>query len=90
MNENLKKIREYLLGLGLKEEELKAYESSSVYLANMIMEYAHRGQKRENGEDYANHPSRIFSIITISLSMASKKYACYMMSWKIQKSQLEM
>ncbi len=59
MNENLKKIREYWLGLGFKEEELNAYESSSVYLANMIMEYAHRGQKRENGEDYANHPSRV-------------------------------
>ena len=23
------------------------------------MEYAHRNQKRENGEDYANHPSRV-------------------------------
>ena len=24
-----------------------------------IMEYAHRNQKRENGEDYANHPARV-------------------------------
>ena len=59
MNKNLEKIHEYLKGKGLNENKLREYDSSSVYLAMEIMEYAHRNQKRENGEDYANHPSRV-------------------------------
>ena len=59
MNENLKKIHDYLLSSGVKEDKLKRSDESSVYLAMEIMEYAHRNQKRENGEDYANHPSRV-------------------------------
>lgn len=58
MNENVKKIREYLLSKGLDEEYIDDCMGSSVYLAMEIMEYAHRNQKRENGEDYANHPGR--------------------------------
>ena len=59
MNEKLKKIHEYLVSKGWKEEVLLEFDTSSVYLAMEIMEYAHRDQKRENGEDYANHPSRV-------------------------------
>ena len=58
MNENLKKIHEYLMSRGVEEETLLGSDTSSVYLAMEIMEYAHRNQKRENGEDYANHPAR--------------------------------
>ena len=59
MNEKLKKIHDYLLERGMKEKELLKSDTSSVYLAMEIMEYAHRNQKRENGEDYAEHPSRV-------------------------------
>lgn len=59
MNKNLEKIHEYLINKGISENTLKGYDTSSVYLAMEIMEYAHRGQTRENGEDYANHPSRV-------------------------------
>ncbi len=58
MNENLKKIHEYLMSKGISEERLLRSDASSVYLAMEIMEYAHRNQKRDNGEDYANHPAR--------------------------------
>ena len=59
MNENLKKIHEYLIEMGLEEKELLYMDQHSVKLAMEICEYAHRNQKRENGEDYANHPARI-------------------------------
>ena len=59
MNDKLKKIHDYLIEKGVKEEELLKSDTSSVYLAMEIMEYAHRNQKRENGEDYAEHPSRV-------------------------------
>ena len=59
MNKNLEKIHEYLINKGISENVIKGYDSSSVYLAMEIMEYAHRGQTRENGEDHANHPSRV-------------------------------
>jgi len=58
MNKNLKKIRDYLIERGVDEKTVNSGMTSSVYLAMGIMEYAHRNQKRENGEDYANHPAR--------------------------------
>jgi (p)ppGpp synthase/HD superfamily hydrolase len=58
MNKNLEKIRAYLINKGVSEQKVDSDLTSSVYLAMMIMEYAHRNQKRENGEDYANHPYR--------------------------------
>lgn len=58
MNKNLKKIRDYLIERGIDEKTVNSGMTSSVYLAMEIMEYAHRNQKRENGEDYANHPAR--------------------------------
>ncbi len=58
MNKNLEKIREYLIKMGVDEKSINNGMTSSVYLAMEIMEYAHRNQKRENGEDYANHPAR--------------------------------
>lgn len=58
MNKNLKKIQDYLIKTGVSKERVEAGATSSVYLAMEIMEYAHRNQKRENGEDYAEHPAR--------------------------------
>ena len=58
MNENLKKIQDYLIKTGVSKERVEGGATSSVYLAMEIMEYAHKDQKRENGEDYAEHPAR--------------------------------
>ena len=58
MNELLKKIHEYQLANGAKEEELSSMDSHSVYLAMGIADYAHRSQRRENGEPYMAHPLR--------------------------------
>lgn len=58
MNKNLEKIREYLIKIGVDEKTINNGMKSSIDLAMEIMEYAHRNQKRENGEDYANHPAR--------------------------------
>ena len=58
MSKNLEKIRDYLIERGVDEKTIDGGMTSSVYLAMEIMEYAHRNQKRENGEDYANHPAR--------------------------------
>lgn len=58
MNNNLEKIHQYLLKCGFKKEEILNLDTSPVYLAAEIAEYAHLNQKRENGEDYINHPIR--------------------------------
>ena len=58
MSTNLNKIRQFFLAGGYKETTLDKWQTSSVYLSSMIMEYAHQGQKRANGEDYAMHPTR--------------------------------
>lgn len=58
METKLNEIHQYLIEKGSHEEELKNMDTQSVYLSMEIMEYAHRNQKRENGEDYANHPWR--------------------------------
>lgn len=58
----LKEIHDYLVSIGNQEEELLQLDESSVYLCMEIMEYAHRNQKRENGEEYANHPTRCMNL----------------------------
>ena len=63
MNENLKKIQDYLIETGVKKEKVEFWSTSSVCLASEIMEYAHRNQKRENGEDYAEHPTRCLVLL---------------------------
>lgn len=59
MNENLKKIHDYLLCLGVTQENIAKGDASTVNLADEIAEYAHRNQKRENGERYSDHPWRV-------------------------------
>ena len=53
----LNKINEYIIkNSDLTKDQLLEFEATTVGLAKAICEYAHRNQKRENGEDYANHP----------------------------------
>lgn len=76
MNENLKKIHDYLINLGATEEMLKEYDKSSVYLAQEIAEYAHRNQKRENGEEYVNHPMRVLQNYRNLVGIDPDDYFC--------------
>ncbi len=59
MNENLKKINGYQLSQGMSQKEIEDSSLSSVGLAYLIASYAHREQRRENGESYLNHPLRV-------------------------------
>ena len=59
MNENIKKISEHLLSQGMSLEEIEDSSLSSVGLAFMLASYAHKDQRRENGESYLNHPLRV-------------------------------
>lgn len=58
MNNNLEKIHNYLINEGVKKEDLEKYDADTKLLAQEIMEYAHRNQRRENGEGYSLHPYR--------------------------------
>ncbi len=76
MNEKLKKIHEYLVGQGAEEDDLLKSDTSSVYLAMGIAEYAHRNQTRENGEEYANHPYRVLEGYRRLVGIKPNDYDC--------------
>lgn len=76
MNKKLIQIHEYLINKGADEETLLEWDSSSVYLSMEIMEYAHRNQKRENGEDYAEHPSRVLENYRKLVGIKPNDYFC--------------
>lgn len=52
----LDKIHEYLLSIGVSQNDIDFYDSASVYLSQEIALYAHREQKRRNGAGYFSHP----------------------------------
>ncbi len=54
----LKEIHDYFIFFGWNESDLKEMDESTIYLSTGIMKYAHRNQKRENGESYIKHPIR--------------------------------
>ena len=76
MNKILEKIHEYLVSRGGNKEQLKELDTSSVYLAMEICEYAHRNQTRENGEEYANHPARILQKYRDLIGIIPNDYFC--------------
>ncbi len=58
MSAILNKIHEYIISKNPeadKDELLNAYDSSSVYVAMEIAEYAHRNQTQLNGKPYVEH-----------------------------------
>ncbi len=69
MNENLKKIHQYLLNTGVDPKDIESHHVSSVGLAMEITEHTHRGQKRgERGG------LRISSDLGLRLSQGSGRY----------------
>ena len=59
MNKLIEKINKYIVDTKGSGEDLIEPGLSTYSISEKIMEYAHRNQKRENGEAYANHPLRI-------------------------------
>jgi hypothetical protein len=49
-------IRAYLDELTMSKEDLEQVNDWPLFLSRKIMEFVHRDQKRENGQDYAHHP----------------------------------
>lgn len=70
------KVHEYLLSIGYKQEDLSAFDSSSVYIAQEIAIYAHRGQKRVNGEDYVVHPFGVLQNYRDFVGIVDGDYFC--------------
>lgn len=70
----LKEIHDYLIRINFSnEEELRnIYDSIPDMLAKEIAVYAHRDQKRVNGDDYVNHPFRTLANVR-SLSLPNKE-----------------
>ena len=56
----LNEIHNYLISIGYKEKDLNEYDRNPQTLAFEISAFAHRNQKRENGETYFLHPLRCF------------------------------
>jgi len=72
----LNEIQDYLKDLGYDGEALISNAHQSVGLSMQIAEYAHRDQKRENGEEYVNHPYRCLAIYREFVGIVPNEYDC--------------
>ena len=50
------KINMYFKKLNYSEQDIALMDTSSVYIAYQISAYAHKDQKRVNGDNYFFHP----------------------------------
>ena len=66
----LKEIRDYQILLG--DGNMSEFDHLPVVLAMEICEYAHRNQKREDGEIYGAHPFRCFEMYRKFVGMVGK------------------
>ena len=71
-----KEIHDYLVSIDFAtEEELRnLYDFLPHMLAEEIAVYAHRNQKRENGENYVNHPMRTSTIVCDLISPNEEEF----------------
>lgn len=70
------KINEFLKKLNYTDEEITALDSSSVYIAQQIAAYAHRKQKRLNGENYFTHPYCVMQLYRNLVGIVENDYFC--------------
>jgi hypothetical protein len=76
MSTLLNSAHDFLRSLGCNEEEIQAYESSSVALAEEISFYAHRNAKRENGKGYFTHPFNCLAHYRNLVGIKENDYFC--------------
>lgn len=71
---SLLEMRKYLVTeKGYNYKDIFEDEYSPVVVAGEISMYAHRNQKRENGEDYYNHPLRVLKIYQEKLGIVNNR-----------------
>lgn len=70
------KINEYLRQEGYTEEEMDFLDSASVYVAHQIAVYAHRNQKRLNGDNYFTHPYNVLQLYRKMVGIVEDDYFC--------------
>ena len=74
MNDNLRKIKQYLTKQGYFIRDENNMTKTSFELAMVIMYYAHKDQRRENGEIYANHPLRVLNNYRKLVNLGSQDF----------------
>ena len=73
----LEKVHKYLKeALNSTDEEIKGFDSGSVYIAQEIAIYAHRNQDRENGEKYVTHPFNCLELYRHLVGIKPDDYFC--------------
>ena len=73
----LEKIHKFLREtIECADDEIKAFDSSSVYIAQEIAIYAHRNQYRENGEKYLTHPLNCLDLYRNLVGIKPNDYFC--------------
>ena len=73
----LEKVHKYLKEtLNSTDEEIKGFDSGSVYIAQEIAIYAHRNQDRENGERYITHPFNCLELYRHLVGITPDDYFC--------------
>ena len=70
------KINEYLRNVGYTDEDISVLDSSSVYIAQQISAYAHRNQKRLNGDNYFAHPYSVMELYRKMVGIVENDYFC--------------
>lgn len=70
------KINQYLKSEGYTDEEINFLDSASVYVAHQISVYAHRNQKRLNGDNYFNHPYNVMQWYRNMVGIVENDYFC--------------
>lgn len=76
MKDLLNKIHEYLKSLGVNDDELYEWDSSSVYFSQAIALYAHQKQFRVNGDTYFTHPYNCLNIYRRLVGIVENDYFC--------------
>lgn len=70
------RINEFLREKQYTEEEILFMDSSSVYIAQQISFYAHRNQRRLNGDYYFKHPYNVMSLYRDFTGIIEGDYFC--------------
>jgi (p)ppGpp synthase/HD superfamily hydrolase len=70
------RINDYLRKEGYTEEEINFLDSASVYVAHQISVYAHRDQKRLNGDNYFTHPYNVMQLYRNIVGIIENDYFC--------------
>ena len=70
----LKEIHEDLSLRGLNEKDIEYFDSHTTFIAQEIAMYAHRMQKREDGDDYFTHPLNCLKKYQTLVGIVEKDY----------------